>query len=93
MRRIAAKRSVQRAAGWAFAIVLGAFLVVYPEIKHPPTALFVLRFVLGAIGLIALVGLVIDTARVARDWLWNRREDWRDWRNRKQRAHHDPRST
>ena len=73
MRRIAAQRSVQRAAGWAIAVALGVFLAIYSEIKHPPTALHVLRLVVGVIVLLGLVGLVIDAAKLARDWLWNRR--------------------
>ena len=85
-RRIAARRSVQRAAGWAGLLILGGFVAVYHEIKHPSLPLKILFGVYAVLGLVGLVCLAVDGAKVVRDWLWNKRQDWRDWRTGHQRA-------
>jgi hypothetical protein len=85
-RRIAAMRSVQRAAGWAAVLILGGLLAFRHEIKHPPLSLKILYGVYLVLGLVAFVCLAVDAAKVIRDWLWNRRQDWRDWRRGHQRA-------
>lgn len=85
-RRIAARRSVQRAAGWAAVLILGGLLAFRHEIKHPPLPLKILYGVYLVLGLVAFVCLAVDAAKVVRDWLWNRRQDWRDRRNPDQRA-------
>jgi hypothetical protein len=84
--RIAERRSVQRAAGWAAVLILGGLLSFCHEIKHPPLPLKILYGVYLVLGLVALVCLVVDAAKVVRDWLWNRRQDWRDWRRQHERA-------
>jgi hypothetical protein len=85
-RRIAARRSVQRAAGCAAVLILGGLLAFRHEIKHPPLPLKILYGVYLVVGLVGLVCLSVDAAKVLRDWLWNRRQDWRDWRRDHQRA-------
>jgi hypothetical protein len=85
-RRIAARRSVQRAVGWAAVLLLAGLLAFRHEIKHPPLPLKILFGVYLALGLVGLICLAADAAKVARDWLWNRRQDWRDSR-RGERGH------
>jgi hypothetical protein len=80
LRRIASRRSVQRAGGWAAIVIFAGFRFAYSEIKHPSTPLRILALVWAVLTLVGLLALGVDAAKVARDWLWLRREDWRDWR-------------
>jgi hypothetical protein len=71
-------------------VVLALAWGSYHELKHPSTTARVIHLVLGIVLLAGLVVAFISDlphwmrwGREARDWLWLRRQDWRDWRDRR----------
>jgi hypothetical protein len=84
---------LRRAANWLAAhlaiLILTALWSSYYELRHPSTPIQVMHLVVGIMLLAGMVvALVYDLphlvrgAREVRDWLWLRRQDWRDWRER-----------
>jgi cell division protein FtsW (lipid II flippase) len=80
------KRAARQAATWAAIVVGGALAAAYTEIKHPSTPLRIVALACALLLLVRLLAFGVDAAKVVRDWLWLRREDWRDWRRRQTRA-------
>lgn len=80
------KRAARHAATWAGILVGGALLAAYTEIKHPSTPLRIVALVYALLLLLGVLAFGVDAAKVVRDWLWLRREGWRDWRRRQKRA-------
>jgi hypothetical protein len=90
LHHLARTRSAKR-AGALLAILIGvAYGLLGPvHFKHSSTPVKVLALVFVVLALLELVGLVAlgaDGAKEVRDWLWLRRQDWRDWRGRHKRA-------
>jgi hypothetical protein len=70
-------------------VAFSVFAALYKDIRHPPLPLEILAVAYAVVSFVALICLVVDAfrrapvaAREARDWLWLRREGWRDWRTR-----------
>jgi hypothetical protein len=81
---------LRRVARGLAVLILGLAWGSYHEIKHPSTTARVIHLVLGIVLLAGLVVAFISDlpdfvrwGREARDWLWLRRQDWRDWRERR----------
>jgi hypothetical protein len=87
LRHLAGTRSAKRAGALAAILIGVAYGLLGPvHFKHASTPLKVLVLVFGVLELMGLLALVVDGAKVVRDWLWLRRQDWRDWRGRHQRS-------
>jgi hypothetical protein len=91
LRHLASTRSAKR-AGALLAILIGvAYALLGPvHFKHASTPVKILAapvlVVVALLELMWLFALGLDAAKEVRDWLWLRREDWRDWRSRHKRA-------
>lgn len=78
---------LRRAASWLAFVLLGLIWGSYTELKHPSTPIQAIHLAVGLVMLVGLVAAFVGElprfarwAREARDWLWLRRQDVRDWR-------------
>jgi hypothetical protein len=75
------RHALSKRAGVMVGILIGvAYGLGYLRITQAPGPLKALALVFAILELVVLLTLGVDAARVMRDWLWLRRQDWRDWR-------------
>jgi hypothetical protein len=84
---------LRRAGSWLAIVLLGFFWAGYNELKHPSAAIQAVHLVIGIALVVGLVVAFISElprfarwVREARDWLWLRRQDAREWRERRAKS-------